>query len=102
MRIRPVVPQGSGHIKQFIGLLDDGKAEVPDTIGEIVQLHLDQIDLLRGNIQMPTRKLKDARQENAVMRCLCTVTVDAVRALICLAKRNGKRSGLSDPGKEID
>lgn len=68
-----VVPQGPRHLKQFIGLLDGDTAEVPDTVREIAQLYLDQIDLLTEKIEMLTRKLKDATQENAEMRRLCTV-----------------------------
>jgi transposase len=68
-----VVPQGPAHLKQSIGLLGDGAAEVPDTVREIVQLYLDQIDLLTEKIEELTRKLKHATQENAEMRRLCTV-----------------------------
>jgi len=68
-----VVPQGPRHLKQFIGLLDDNTAEVPDSVREIAQLYLDQIDLLTEKIEMLNRKLKDATQENAEMRRLCTV-----------------------------
>ena len=68
-----VVPQGPAHLKQFIGLLGDGAAEVPDTVREIAQLYLDQIDVLTEKIEELTRKLKDATQENAEMRRLCSV-----------------------------
>lgn len=46
-------------------------AAVPDTVREIFQLYLDQIDLLTEKIVEPTRRLKDATQENADMRWLC-------------------------------
>ena len=68
-----VVPQGPAHLKQFIGLLDDGAADVPHTVREIAQLYLDQIDLRTIKIEELTRRLKDATQENAEMRRLCTV-----------------------------
>ncbi len=68
-----VVRQGPAHLKQLIGLLDDGAADVPNTVREIAQLYLDQIDLLTEKIEELTRRLKDASQENAEMRRLCTV-----------------------------
>lgn len=67
------VPQGPRRLKQFIGLLDGNTAEVPDSVREIAKLYLDQIDLLTEKIEMLNRKLKDATQENAEMRRLCTV-----------------------------
>jgi hypothetical protein len=35
------------HLKQFVGLLHDGAAEVPSTVKEIAQLYLEQIDVAR-------------------------------------------------------
>lgn len=62
-----VFPQGPTHLKQIAGQLDDGAAEVPDTVREIARLYLDQIDLLMAKIDELTLRLRDATQENAEM-----------------------------------
>lgn len=68
-----VFPQGPAHLKQAAALLEDDTTEVPDTVREIAQLYLDQIDLLTVKIDELTLKLRDAMQENGEMRRLCTV-----------------------------
>lgn len=68
-----IVAQGPAHLKQIIVPLEEAGPEVPDTVREIVQLYLDQIDVLTRNIEDLHRRLRDATQENAEMRRLCTV-----------------------------
>jgi transposase len=68
-----VVAQGPAHLKQIVELLDQAGSEVPETVKEIVQLYLDQIDVLTGKIEELHRRLRDATRENAEMRRLCTV-----------------------------
>lgn len=68
-----VVAQGPAHLKQIVELLDQAGSEVPDTVREIVQLYLDQIDVLTRKIEELHGRLKDATRENAEMRRLCTV-----------------------------
>lgn len=68
-----VFPQGPAHLKQAAALLEDGMTEVPDTVREIAQLYLDQINLLTVEIDDLTLRLRDATQENVEMRRLCTV-----------------------------
>ncbi|WP_231711118.1 IS110 family RNA-guided transposase [Xanthobacter dioxanivorans] len=68
-----IVAQGPAHLKQIIELLDEAGPEVPDAVREIVRLYLDQIDVLTRKIEELHRRLRDATQENAEMRRLCTV-----------------------------
>jgi len=68
-----VFPQGPTHLKQAAALLEDNATEVPDTVREIAQLYLDQIDLLTMKIDELTLRLRDATKENVEMRRLCTV-----------------------------
>ncbi|MFG1379699.1 IS110 family transposase [Xanthobacter autotrophicus] len=68
-----VVAQGPAHLKQIIELLAEAGAEVPDTVREIVQLYLDQIDILTRKIEELHGRLRDATRENVEMRRLCTV-----------------------------
>lgn len=82
-----VVPQGPAHLTQVSGLLEARSADVPDTVREIAQLYLDQIDRLTATIDDLTVKLREATKENVEMRRLCTVpgvgpvTAGAVMAL---------------------
>ena len=68
-----VVAQGPAHLKQIVELLDEAGSQVPDTVREIVQLYLDQIDVLTHKIEKLHGRLRDATRENAEMRRLCTV-----------------------------
>ncbi|MFG1374317.1 IS110 family transposase [Xanthobacter oligotrophicus] len=68
-----VVAQGPAHLKQIVELLDEAGSQVPDTVREIVQLYLDQIDVLTRKIEELHGRLRDATRENAEMRRLCTV-----------------------------
>jgi transposase len=68
-----VFPQGPAHLKQAAVLLEDGRTEIPDTVREIAELYLDQIDLLTVKIDDLTVRLRDAPQETVEMRRLCTV-----------------------------
>ena len=68
-----VVAQGPVHLRQVVSLLDSSTVEVPEAVKEIVHLYLNQIDLLAEKIEELGRRLKNATQENAEMRRLCTV-----------------------------
>jgi len=68
-----VVAQGPVHLKEVIGLLDEGTVEVPEAVKEIVHIYLDQIDLLAAKIEELSQRLRQATRENSETRRLCTV-----------------------------
>lgn len=67
-----IVPQGATNLNQIAGLLE-GAREVPDAVGEIARLYLDQIEHLSDKIDELTCRLKTTMQGDAEMRRLCTV-----------------------------
>lgn len=69
-----IVAQGPVHLREIVGLLENGEAEViPDKVKEIARLYLDQIDVLGGRIEELASDLRAASEEQVETRRLCTV-----------------------------
>jgi transposase len=69
-----VVVQGPVHLREVVGLLENGEAEaIPGTVKDIARLYLDQIDVLGSRIEELASGLRAASEEQAETRRLCTV-----------------------------
>ena len=68
-----VFAQGTAHVKEISTAIADAALELPESVREIAQLYLEQIEVLTQKIDALTLKLREAIKVNAEMRRLCSV-----------------------------
>lgn len=68
-----VVAKGPANLKSLVDMMKDESVDVPETVRDVVQLFLDQIEAITCKIDDLALRLKEATKENDEMRRLCTV-----------------------------
>lgn len=68
-----VFAQGTPHLKEIRGALQDETIDLPASVRDIASLYLDHIEALTARIDELAFKLRETMQVNAEMRRLCTV-----------------------------